>query len=235
MAKSGKQSKTTGDKSAASKKSVASTKASTSKKPAAGKQTGKKSAAPGAKKSAAEKKPAVGKKSEGAKKSGPEVKGSTIALTVTADAADAVREIVEIAQRVDESGLRILLDAARAVETKGKIEKFNRELNVSAQRAASRRRELARPEYQVQIERTKDDFFIIQLDVQRVFFNRQEMREITRLCHAAKDAADGARRMFRWFEKERSDLLADAGINSERNPYLIELYHVVVSTYTVKQ
>jgi len=148
--------------------------------------------------------------------------------------ADMIREIFEIAERVDESGLVLLLNAARAVETKGKIETFNRELNAVALKAASKRREASVPAYRVDIERTKDDFFIIVLDQARVFFNRQEMREITRLCHAARSPEDGARRMFRWFEKERSDLLVDAGINSERNPYLTDLYALIIETYKVK-
>jgi hypothetical protein len=166
----------------------------------------------------------------------PKTPGSTttIKISVTGEAADIVKEIVGIAERIDDGGLQLLLNAARAVETKGKIETFNRELNVVADRAARKRREHAAPEYRVLIERTKDDFFIIQLDDARVFFNRQEMREITRLCHAAKAPADGARRMFRWFEKERGDLLVDAGINSERNPYLVDLYEQVIATYKVK-
>ena len=157
-----------------------------------------------------------------------------IEISLESEAAEIVREIVGIAERIDESGLETLLNAARAVDMKGKIEQFNRELNVVADKAARRRRELNAPEYRVRIERTKDDFFIIQLDTARVFFNRQEMREITHRCHAAKNSADGARRMYRWFEKERSDLLTDAGINSERNPYLIDLYEQVIRTYKVK-
>jgi len=159
---------------------------------------------------------------------------TVIEITLESEAAEIVKEIVGIAQRIDEAGLVTLLNAARAVDMKGKIEKFNRELNVVAEKASRRRRELNAPEYRVQIERTEDDFFVIQLDTARVFFNRQEMREITRRCHAAKDGPDAARRMYRWFEKERGDLLTDAGINSERNPYLIDLYEQVISTYKVK-
>lgn len=157
-----------------------------------------------------------------------------LSVSTTGDAAEVVREISEIAGRIDDAGRQALLNAARALETKGKIEQFNRELNVVAEKAAKRRRELTAPEYRVQIEQTQGDFFVIQLDAVRVFFNREEMRAITRLCHAATGSADGARRMFRWFEKERSDLLSDAGINSDRNPYLIDLYEQVVTTYKVK-
>jgi len=149
-------------------------------------------------------------------------------------------EIIEIVEQLDEEGLETLLGAAKAVVTKRKIEIFNRELNLVAGKAAKRRQEASRPEYRVSIERTQDDFFVIQMDQARIFFNIQEMREITGICHSAAGsrAADprsaGAKRLYKWFEKERSDLLADAGIDSERSLYLSELYDLVISTYKLK-
>lgn len=161
------------------------------------------------------------------------------ALSSTEPAAEVIGEIVEIARTLGEPELTALLNAAHALQTKQKIESFNRELNVAADKAARRRREITAPDYRVSIEETDDGFFVIQLDSARVFFNRAELREITRICHATAAASNpgaaAARRMFKWFEKERSDLLVDAGINSDRNPYLLELYDVVVSTYTVKK
>lgn len=191
----------------------------------------------------------AGKKSSTAKSSATKskagaAKGQAEATSAPSQNPALVDEIHEIITRLDDNGLETLLDAARAVETKRKIENFNRELNVAAEKASKRRRELSAPEYRVSIERTEDDFFIIQLDDVRVFFNRQEMREITAICHKAAASGEAnsrgapqaaARRLFKWFEKERSDLLVDAGINSERNPYLIDLYQVVVSTYKVKE
>ncbi|MFW5688479.1 MAG: hypothetical protein ACOC1U_02815 [Spirochaetota bacterium] len=146
-----------------------------------------------------------------------------------------MNEIFEIAVRLEDDGLELLLEQAKVVEYKGKIEKFNRRLNVAAREAIEARREAARPDYSVVIERTEDDFFVIQLDDARVFFNIGEMREITRICHKAKDQKAGARNLFRWFERERSDLLADTGISSNRSPYLLELYDVIVNTYKVKE
>lgn len=146
-----------------------------------------------------------------------------------------ISEIVAIADALEDDGLELLLEQAKVVEYKGKIEKFNRRLNVAAREAIEARRQAGRPAYRVSIDRTEDDFFIIQLDDVRVFFNRGEMRELTRTCHKAKDRAAGMRNLFKWFEAERSDLLADAGINSNRSPYLAELYEVVVNTYKVKE
>jgi len=156
------------------------------------------------------------------------------------DIAELAGEIIDIVSRLDKNGLETLVGAARAVETKRKIETFNRELNVVAEKASRKRREASRPDFSVLIERTEDDFFVIQMDQARVFFNIQELREITAICHSAANSkaanpqAAGMKRLFKWFEKERSDLLADAGVDSERSPYLAELYELVLSTYKLK-
>ena len=143
-------------------------------------------------------------------------------------------EIVAIAEGLEDDGLELLLQQAKVVEYKGKIERFNRRLNVAAHEAIEARRAAGRPNYHVSVERTEDDFFIIQLDDVRVFFNIGEMRELTRICHKAADASAAARRLFQWFEEERSDLLADAGINSTRSPYLAGIYDIIVTTYKVR-
>ena len=148
---------------------------------------------------------------------------------------DLVSQIVEIARGLEDDGLELLLEQAKVVEYKGKIETFNRRLNVAAREAAEARHAAARPDYYVAIERTPEDFFVIQMDDQRIFFNLAEMRELTRICHRAKDEKAGARNLFRWFERERSDLLADASISSARSPYLQGLYETIVSTYKVKE
>lgn len=147
---------------------------------------------------------------------------------------EILSEIVDIAEGLEDDGLELLLQQAKVVEYKGKIERFNRRLNVAAHEAIEARRAAGRPNYHVIVERTEDDFFIIQLDDVRIFFNIGEMRELTRICHKAADASAAARRLFQWFEEERSDLLADAGINSNRSPYLAGIYDVIVTTYKVR-
>ena len=148
---------------------------------------------------------------------------------------EILSEIVSIAQRLEDDNLELLLEQAKVVEYKGKIEKFNRRINVAAREAIDARRQAAEPDYHVHIERTEDDFFIIVLDDARVFFNINELRALTKICHKAKDVSAAKRMLFRWFEEERSDLLADTGISSNRNPYLSELYEVIVGTYKVRE
>jgi hypothetical protein len=225
-------------KSSGTKRST--TKKSTPKKESASTPAKKSGTKAPAKKSTAKKAPAKtagSKKAPATKTPAKKTPAKTEASNTSAQSAkrqEIIGEINEIAEGLDDASLALLLEQAQVVRYKGQIEEFNRQLNSAAGRAAQARREASRPDYSVAIERNEDNFFIIQMDSARIFFNIQEMRELTKICHRAKDEYAGARLLFRWFDKERSDLLADAGINTERSPYLYELYDLIVNTYKVK-
>jgi hypothetical protein len=232
-ASSGKKTTTTRKSSAGPAKKSETTKKKSTASRSSSKGTSARSGT-NTRKSTPAKKSTGTKKSASTKKSEPTPEDKSVAVRSDNPRDQIIAEVVEIARELDDEGLDLLLNQAKVVRYKGQVEEFNRQLNTAAAKAADRRREANTPEYHVAVERN-DDYFIIQMDDQRVFFNLQEMREITAISHKAKDPAAGARLLFRWFEQERSDLLADAGINSARNPYLFELYEIIVSTYKVKQ
>jgi hypothetical protein len=90
-------------------------------------------------------------------------------------------------------------------------------------------------ESEVLIVRRSETSFFIHISGRKQFFNLDEMRQITRVCHAAEDEVDGARRLHRWLKKERDDVLKDTGIESPRDARLQELHGIVVSTYTTRK
>ncbi len=86
----------------------------------------------------------------------------------------------------------------------------------------------------VTIERRDDSFFNIVVRGTSVFFNIDELRALTRLCHAASNPVDGSRRLITWFRRERGDFLKDCGIESASDPSLKRLHDIIVSTYKVR-
>ncbi len=86
----------------------------------------------------------------------------------------------------------------------------------------------------VSIVRRSETSFFVHISGRKQFLNLDEMRQVTRICHAASDEVDGARRLHRWLKRERDDVLKDAGIESSRDSRLQELHGLVVSTYTTR-
>ncbi|MFW6387772.1 MAG: hypothetical protein ACOC0B_00725, partial [bacterium] len=86
-----------------------------------------------------------------------------------------------------------------------------------------------RPE--VDIEQISSQSFVIIFGPERVFFNRNELRELARLCWAADNETDGAKRLFRWFERERRDFIQDVGLDNPSDTGLKQLWSVIRGRY----
>ena len=55
-------------------------------------------------------------------------------------------------------------------------------------------------------------------------FDGKEISDLVRYVYEAKSAADGQRRIFAWFERNRKDVIIDAGISSEKSPAVKSVY-----------
>ena len=96
------------------------------------------------------------------------------------------------------------------------------------------RKPLPPPDMTIRLEQTTATTFNIYVGKKRVFFNRDEMRDLTRICHAASNPQEGGRRLFVWFQRERKDFLIDTDIANPGSPALAELCDRIVHTYKVK-
>ena len=83
------------------------------------------------------------------------------------------------------------------------------------------------------VERGDGKHFFIVVRGYRIYFTREEMRKLVKICQLAQNSTDASQRLYNWFKRFRSDLLVDGGIASARNPYLEDLYSKLISTYRV--
>ncbi|MFP4232396.1 MAG: hypothetical protein ACLFRR_11175 [Spirochaetaceae bacterium] len=148
-------------------------------------------------------------------------------------------EIAALLDKLDEESLRFLKQQAEVLLYSGELAAARKK---AAEAAHNRKTDEAEGTEQdegaaepskppVSITRRGDTSFFITVTGTRGFFNRQEMREMTRIAHRAGDAPEGARRLHRWLERERTDFLKDTGIDRPGDPRLGELWSVIVSTY----
>lgn len=112
-------------------------------------------------------------------------------------------------------------DASEAVDTEG------------AGKQARGRSAGARAE--VDIEEKGENSFFIRAGGKRIFFNRDEMRDLAKICHAAETETEGAQGLYRRLERERKDFLVDTGISGPRDPDLAALYSLIRRRYRPRQ
>jgi len=163
--------------------------------------------------------------------------------------SDIRAEIEELLDRLDEESLRFLKRQAEIIIYTGELSEARRKA-ADAARTLTRGRSAGEanqkepgaegsaadgaaeePQASVTITRRGETSFFVTVTGTRVFFNRDEMRSMTRIAHGADAAADGARRLHRWLARERSDFLKDTGAERPGDPRLQELWRVIVSTY----
>jgi len=84
---------------------------------------------------------------------------------------------------------------------------------------------------EVDIEQLDATSFAIQVGAARVFFTRDELRELARHCWATGDVSEGCKRIYRWLEQERRDFLMDTVVDRPLHPALARIYRIIRSRY----
>jgi hypothetical protein len=87
------------------------------------------------------------------------------------------------------------------------------------------------PELRIeQTERPK--FFNICVGKVRLFMDSSEIRALYQIASAAGSASEAGPRLFRWIQKERSDILAEVYIPNGKSPVLKDLYQALLESFT---
>lgn len=85
----------------------------------------------------------------------------------------------------------------------------------------------------VYIEQTDNSkFFNICIGTARLFVDYQEIQALFKIARAAASADEGTPRLYRWFKKERSDVLAEGNIRGPVSPVLLDIYEALLETFT---
>lgn len=152
-----------------------------------------------------------------------------------------VKDLTTLFDELDEPGLEFLKHQAEVLLHNARIEEVRK-------KAAQFAEGLPGDEHQktngaphpqvnrdVRIEKTDHNFFNVFVGRNRIFFNRDEMKMLTKICHASASVSEATTRLYRWFERERKDFLNDTGIERAGHPALAELYEIIIHTYKVKE
>lgn len=157
------------------------------------------------------------------------------------------KELTALFKQMDEKGLEFLKHQAEVLLHNARIEEVRKK---AAMEAAALQERAPKSQFatvgnhialsaaqtgDVRIERLDTNFFNIYVGKSRVFFSRDELRNLTKICHASGSISEATTRLYRWFERERKDFLNDTGIERSGAPALSALYNIIVKTYQVKE
>ena len=146
-----------------------------------------------------------------------------------------LKELRGLIKKIDMEGLLFLIKQSNVLIYNQNVETLNKKMSsLEAQKSQKPRKE-EKPGYEVEIvEKNNGENFFIVVRGARLFFTRDELRSLVKICHASEEEFDAARRLYNWFTRERKDVLIDGRISSNTHPTLKSIYRKLVSTYKVK-
>lgn len=146
--------------------------------------------------------------------------------------AALLNELKALLDELDEEGLDFLLEQAQ-------VHRYNME--VRRLNEAQERRRAGRPSASgaaaprpspLRVERSEDgQTYHIVSEEHYKMFTTEEMLALVRIAHANADPAEGARGLYRWLSRERSDALADLGIKGPGSPGLADLAELLKRSF----
>ncbi|MBN2510201.1 MAG: hypothetical protein JXB03_07990 [Spirochaetales bacterium] len=159
------------------------------------------------------------------------------------------QDLIKLLPQIDDEGLLFLLRQANTLIYNQKVD----ELNLQAEQLSqSREKGKAGPgkavakkgpqaartagEYPVSIEKGAfGTSYIMAIGTTRKTFAEYEMLALVQVCNAAEGKADAMVRMYRWLDRNRDDVLLDAGIGSAKHPALGAMYAAFKETFRVRK
>lgn len=146
--------------------------------------------------------------------------------------AALLNELKALLDELDEEGLDFLLEQAQ-------VHRYNME--VRRLNEAQERRRAGRPSASgaaaprpspLRVERSEDgQTYHIVSEEHYKMFTAEEMLALVRIAHANADPAEGARGLYRWLARERSDALADLGLKGPGSPGLADLAELLKRSF----
>lgn len=153
-----------------------------------------------------------------------------------------LKELGGLIKQIDMEGLLFLIKQANILIYNKSVEELNKKMDDLEAQKTKDTREKKKPGNEVEEageveieEKPEGENFTVAVQGARLFFTREEMRSMVKICHASEDDFDAALRLYNWFSRERKDVLIDGRITANTHPALKSIYRKLISTYKVKE
>jgi len=164
------------------------------------------------------------------------------------------KELVGLAESIDSEGLRFLINQAQILLHNRQVKKINKELQklsaidqkinkssragdagkAAGKEAGKAAGKTAGIPVSVDIEESGSNFILI-MKSSRKFLSLKEMRSLVRVCQAAESSSAAGPRLYRWFSRNRTDVLSDGQISGPADPQFRGIYELITDRYTTKE
>jgi len=150
---------------------------------------------------------------------------------------ELLKELRKLIKDIPEEGLIFLNEQANKLVYNKRVEDINAlqaKLDKKSTKHTQKTKKQPVQRCSISIERGSfNRSFILIIGNTRKTVTEDEMVKLVRICHTAKNAADGSSRLYNRLKHERDDILLDAGISSKDDKCLSEIYKYLKSNFSM--
>lgn len=156
------------------------------------------------------------------------------------------KKLTGLVKSIDSEGLSFLINQANILLHNRQVQKINKELQElgaidqkikKGSRAGGAGKGAGKTggiPVSVDIEESGSNFILV-MRTSRKFLSLKEMRSLVRVCQAAESSSSAGPRLYRWFSRNRTDVLSDAQISGPADPQLGGIYELIAARYKAKE
>ena len=150
---------------------------------------------------------------------------------------ELLKDLRKLIKDIPVEGLIFLIEQANKLVYNKRVEEINAlqaKINKKSSKKSKPTKKQPVQRCSISIERGSfNRSFILIIGTTRKIVTKDEMVKLVRICHTAKNTADGSTRLYNRFKHERDDILLDAGIGSKDDKCLTEIYKYLKANFSM--
>ena len=139
------------------------------------------------------------------------------------------KQLSALTKTINTEGLLFLIEQANIIKYNAEVEKANNSAVTSKTKRTETKVSIkSADDFVIEAEKDKSNFIFIMRN-SRKFLTRDEMRSVVKISSEKRSA-----NLYRYFLKERSDILKDCSIKSQNDPILKKMIEIISTKYKSK-
>jgi hypothetical protein len=144
-----------------------------------------------------------------------------------------VKELKQLLPKLDDEGLMFLLDQAQILLYNMQVSGLHDEDSESKGISSKTSKQKRIKELRIEAAGDKSSYYIV-FDGQWIMFTDEEMLQMVKIISVKDSQEEVAERLYRWFERERTDVFGVIPIKNQFDEELFKVLDIIKKTFKIK-
>jgi hypothetical protein len=144
-----------------------------------------------------------------------------------------LKEIRGLLPRLDEEGLAFLIEQAQIHLYNMQVDELNESVSRTRKISSKEAKKTPAKELRIEAAGDKSSYYIV-YNGQWIMFTDEEMLQLVKIASVKDSKEELAERLYRWFERERTDVFGVIPMKHQLDEELFKLLELMRKTFKIK-